>query len=75
MEKHVKLFWRYLGAILVLVEIAIYFVLIQNPFPWQLVRLVFMVVNSFIIAYLVHMKLKVEKHNAEINGNTEAQES
>ena len=75
MEKKVKLFWRYFGMILVLAEIAIYLVLLRNPFPWQLVRLAFMLINSFIIAYLVQMKLKVEKHNAQINGAAEAKKS
>jgi hypothetical protein len=67
MEKKVKLFWRYFGSILVLVEIFTYVLLIRNPFPWQFVRLVFMLANAFIIAYLVQVKLKVEKHNAQIN--------
>jgi hypothetical protein len=75
MKKKTKLFWRYVGITLVLAETAIYLVLMRNPFPWQLVRLAFMVVNSFIIAYLVQMKLKVEKHNAQITGTVRAKKS
>jgi hypothetical protein len=75
MGKKAKLFWRRVGVTLVLAEIAIYLVLLRNPFPWQLVRLAFMVVNSFIIAYLVQIKLKVEKHNAQVSGAVKAKKS
>jgi hypothetical protein len=67
MRKKDKLFWRYFGSILVLVEICIYLLFIRNPFPWQFVRVAFMLVNLLIVAYLVQLKLKVEKHNAQVN--------
>jgi len=67
MKKKDKLFWRYFGSVLVLVEICICLLLIRNPFPWLLVRLAFTLANSFIIAYLLQVKLKVEKHNALVN--------
>jgi hypothetical protein len=66
MEKNVKLFWRYFGPALALLEISIYLMLVQKPFTWQFIRIAFMMVNAFIIAYLLQVKLKVDKHNAQI---------
>ena len=67
MEKSAKLFWRYFGAILALVELVIYILLIRNPFPRQITIVTFLLINAVIIAYLLQVKLKVEKHNAQIS--------
>ena len=66
MEKNAKLFWRCFGAILALAEIAMYVLLIRKPFTWLMIRFIFMAVNVVIIAHLVQVKLRAEKHNAEI---------
>ena len=72
MEKSVQLFWRYFGAILVLLEVCVYILAFKTPFPWQVIRIGFLLVNLFIIAYLVQVKLKVHKHNAQVNAAYQA---
>jgi hypothetical protein len=67
MGKNVKLFWRYFGSVLALLEVFVYLHFIQSPFPWPFVRLAFLSVNVLIIGYLAHVKLQVEKHNAQVN--------
>ncbi len=67
MEKSVILFWRYFGSALALFEIAAYFLLLQYPDHWQFVRIQFLIINTIIIIYLVQAKLKVEKHNAQVD--------
>jgi len=67
MKKSVKLFWRYFGSLLVLLEVFVYLLFIRNPFPWQFVRVAFLLVNALIIAYLVQVKRKVQKHNAQVS--------
>jgi|GEM_PF-6687948 len=67
MEKNVKLFWRYFGSVLALVEVFVYLRFIQSPFPWPFVRVAFLLVNVLIIGYLAHVKRQVEKHNAQVN--------
>jgi hypothetical protein len=72
MEKRVKLFWRYFGSILVLVEISVYFLSIQNSLLRPIICFAFLLINALIIAYLVQVKLEVEKHNAAIDAAASA---
>jgi hypothetical protein len=67
MKKKAKKFWRHFGLILVLVEISVYFLVIQNSFSRQIICFAFLLINTLIIAYLVQVKLEVEKHNAAID--------
>jgi hypothetical protein len=75
MEKSVKLFWRYFGALLAFAEVAVYIFLVRHPFSWQFIRIAFLAGNLVIIGYLVKIKLQVEKHNAEVSATIEAKKS
>ena len=65
MGKREKLFWRYFVPVLAFIEVATFLVFIHKPFLWNFIRLGFILFNGSIITYLVNLKIKVEKFNAE----------
>ncbi len=75
MKKNDKLFWRYFGTAMVVLEVFVYLLFIRNPFPWQFVRVAFLLVNALIIAHLVQVKLKVQRHNAQVSAAYQAKKT
>jgi hypothetical protein len=65
MEKQEKVLWRYCVATLAFVEILTWLLFIDNPFYWNFIRAGFILLNGSVVTYLVNLKVKVEKYNAE----------
>jgi uncharacterized protein YhhL (DUF1145 family) len=75
METRAKLFWRYVGPLLVAVELYNYFLLIRIPFAGEIACVASILVNSIIIMHLIQVKIGVEKHNAAIDASEQAEKT